>query len=284
MKIVRYLTPSGASEYGAVQIDGSVLCLEGNIFEDFRVTQRKAEVAKILAPLMPTMIWCIGLNYRRHAAETGAPIPEFPVVFAKGPNCVQNPNDPVQIPCHMASDAIDHESELAVVIGKKCKNASVDNALDYVLGYTCANDVSSRDWQLAKGGTQWCRGKSFDTFAPLGPYLVTTDEIQDPGCLRIQGSVNGKIVQDSNTADMIFPVAELIKFLSGSTTLLPGTVILTGTPQGVGMAEKPPRWLRPGDTFSVTIDGIGTLTNPFQYEQVRRQTDNLERSASTQSV
>ncbi|MEO7668608.1 MAG: fumarylacetoacetate hydrolase family protein, partial [Polyangia bacterium] len=140
------------------------------------------------------------------------------------------------------------------------------DALSYVLGYTCANDVSARDWQLRKGGSQWCRGKTFDTFAPLGPRLVTSDELPNPNALAIATILNGARVQGSSTADMIFDVPALIEFLSGSTTLLPGTVILTGTPQGVGMAEKPPRWLRPGDVVTIEIEGIGQLTNPVVNE------------------
>jgi 2-keto-4-pentenoate hydratase/2-oxohepta-3-ene-1,7-dioic acid hydratase in catechol pathway len=161
---------------------------------------------------------------------------------------------------------VDYECELAVVIGKVCKNASRQNALDYVLGYTCANDVSARDWQKQFGGGQWCRGKGFDTFCPLGPCLVTPDEIPNPNTLKIRTVVNGEVLQDWTTEDMIFDVPRLIEFLSGSTTLLPGTVILTGTPHGVGMARKPPRWLKAGDQVSVEIEKIGTLTNPVMDE------------------
>jgi 2-keto-4-pentenoate hydratase/2-oxohepta-3-ene-1,7-dioic acid hydratase in catechol pathway len=168
----------------------------------------------------------------------------------------------------MRSDEVDYECELAVVIGRPCKNVRREDALDYVLGYTCANDVSARDWQIKRGGGQWCRGKFFDTFAPLGPRLVTPDEIPDPNALKIATILNGERVQDWNTNDMIFGVPELIEFLSGSTTLVPGTVILTGTPHGVGMATKPePRWLRPGDSVSIEIEKIGTLTNHVVLEQ-----------------
>jgi 2-keto-4-pentenoate hydratase/2-oxohepta-3-ene-1,7-dioic acid hydratase in catechol pathway len=139
-------------------------------------------------------------------------------------------------------------------------------ALHYVLGYTCCNDVSARDWQLKRGGGQWCRGKTFDTFSPLGPVLVTRDEIPNPNSLSIRTVLNGQVMQDSNTNDMIFDVPALIEFLSGSTTLLPGTVILTGTPHGVGMAQKPPRWLKSGDTVTIEIEKIGTLTNPVTDE------------------
>jgi 2-keto-4-pentenoate hydratase/2-oxohepta-3-ene-1,7-dioic acid hydratase in catechol pathway len=167
----------------------------------------------------------------------------------------------------LKSDEVDYECELAVVIGRAGKNISRRNALDYVLGYTCCNDVSARDWQIKRGGGQWCRGKSFDTFSPLGPVLVTRDEIPHPNELKIRTVLNGQVMQDWNTNDMIFDVPTLIEFLSGSTTLLPGTVILTGTPHGVGMAQKPPRWLKPGDSVSIEIEKIGTLTNPVTEER-----------------
>jgi 2-keto-4-pentenoate hydratase/2-oxohepta-3-ene-1,7-dioic acid hydratase in catechol pathway len=164
----------------------------------------------------------------------------------------------------LKSQEVDYECELAVVIGKACKNVSKANALDYVLGYTCANDVSARDWQLKFGGGQWCRGKTFDTFAPLGPCLVLKDEIPDPNKLRIQTVLNGSVMQDWNTDDMIFDVPALIEFLSGDTTLLPGTVILTGTPHGIGAARKPPVFLKDGDVVTIEIEKIGSLTNPVK--------------------
>lgn len=262
MKIVRYLDSQQQTHYGRQVDGGGVERLEGDLYEGLKPTGQPADVAKLLAPLVPSSILCIGLNYRKHAEESGMKAPEIPVLFVKGPNALQNPGDPIMIPTHLASDEVDYECELAVVIGKPCKNVSRDKALDYVLGYTCANDVSARDWQIKKGGGQWCRGKFFDTFAPLGPCLVTTDEIPNPNTLGIRTILNGNVMQDWNTDDMIFDVPALIEFLSGSTTLLPGTVILTGTPQGVGMAQKPPVWLKPGDTVSIEIDKIGTLTNP----------------------
>jgi 2-keto-4-pentenoate hydratase/2-oxohepta-3-ene-1,7-dioic acid hydratase in catechol pathway len=170
------------------------------------------------------------------------------------------------IPAALRSDEVDYECELAVVIGKACKNVKRDSALDHVFGYTCANDVSARDWQIKRGGGQWSRGKFFDTFCPLGPCLVTADEIPDPNALAIKTVVSGETLQDWNTNDMIFDVPALIEFLSGSTTLLPGTVILTGTPHGVGMAAKPPRWLKPGDSVTIEIEKIGALTNPVELE------------------
>ncbi len=225
-------------------------------------------VAQLLAPVVPTMIWCIGLNYRRHAAESNLAVPQRPVLFAKGPNTLQDPGGPIVIPRALASDQVDYECELAVVIGKAAKNVSPERALEYVLGYTCANDVSARDWQIQWGGSQWCRGKTFDTFCPLGPCLVTRDEIPNPNALKIATILGGERVQDWSTDDMIFSVAQLVSFLSGSSTLLPGTVILTGTPHGVGMAAKPPRWLKPGDEVTIAIEGIGELTNPVVAERI----------------
>jgi 2-keto-4-pentenoate hydratase/2-oxohepta-3-ene-1,7-dioic acid hydratase in catechol pathway len=268
VKIVRYRDRDQRTHYGNERPDGSIRRIEGNIFGEWSSTDAAAHVDKLLAPIAPSQIFCIGLNYRRHAEETKAKIPEYPILFMKGIAAVQHPGDPIYIPRHMPSDEVDYECELAVVIGKDAKNVSRDRALDYVLGYTCANDVSARDWQIRRGGGQWCRGKTFDTFAPLGPRLVTRDEIANPNALGIATILNGERVQDWTTGDMIFDVPRLIEFLSGSTTLLAGTVILTGTPHGVGMARTPPRWLRPGDVVTVEIDGIGQLTNPVESEQV----------------
>ena len=262
MKIIRFLDSQNVIQLGALQPDGSALLIEGGLFDERKVTAQKADVKKLLAPLVPVSIPCIGLNYRHHAAESGAPIPQFPVLFHKAVSTLQNPGDAIEIPMKLASHQTDYECELAVIIGKKAKNVSKTEALDYVLGYTCANDVSARDWQREWGGSQWCRGKTFDTFCPLGPCIVTTDEIPNPNALQIKTIVNGETLQDWNTNDMIFDVPTLIEFLSGSTTLLPGTVILTGTPHGVGMARKPPRWLVPGDEVTIEIEGIGKLTNP----------------------
>jgi 2-keto-4-pentenoate hydratase/2-oxohepta-3-ene-1,7-dioic acid hydratase in catechol pathway len=268
MQIVRYSDPDGKIHYGARQADGGVVELEGDIFGDYRLSGRQGQIAKLLSPVQPTAILCIGLNYRKHAEETGAKLPTYPVLFMKGPAAVQNPGDPIELPRKLESTKVDFECELAVVIGKKCKNVPKAKALDYVLGYTCGNDVSARDWQKDFGGSQWCRGKTFDTFCPLGPCLVTTDEIRDPNSLGIKTLLNGEVMQDSTTSDMIFDVPTLIEFLSGSTTLLPGTVILTGTPSGVGMARNPPVWLKDGDSITVAIERIGELTNPVVAEPV----------------
>ena len=266
MKIIRYLDSQGQTGHAALQADGSAQAIEGDLYGDFRVTGRPVSVARILAPIQPTAILCIGLNYRRHAEETRSPLPPHPILFMKLPNAIQNPGDPIVLPRQLRSDRVDYECELAVVIGKAAKNVSREQALDYVLGYTAANDVSARDWQKSGGGGQWCRGKTFDTFCPLGPALVTRDEMPDPSGLSIKTILNDKIMQDWHTGDMIFDVPALIEFLSGSTTLMPGTVILTGTPHGVGMARDPQVWLQPGDTVTVAIEGIGALTNPVVEE------------------
>ncbi|MCB0719379.1 MAG: fumarylacetoacetate hydrolase family protein [Bacteroidetes bacterium] len=270
MKVVRFLDSEGNERFGC-DFDGeSAIELKGDKAWTARRGDARIAVKKLLAPIVPTTILGIGLNYRRHAEEgTGSgpvKLPEYPVLFVKGPNTLQNPGDPIEIPTHLASTEVDYECELAVVIGRECKNVSKEEALDYVFGYTCANDVSARDWQIARGGSQWCRGKFFDTFAPMGPCIVTTDEIPDPNTLRIRTILNGDVVQDWNTDDMIFNVPTLVSFLSGSTTLYPGTVLLTGTPHGVGMAARPPRWLKPGDTVTIEIEKIGELTNPVELE------------------
>jgi 2-keto-4-pentenoate hydratase/2-oxohepta-3-ene-1,7-dioic acid hydratase in catechol pathway len=266
MKIIRYQTKQNEIHYASLQADGSALEIKGDIFGQFEVTGKSVKPHKQLAPVAPVNILCIGLNYRRHAEEGKAPIPEHPVVFMKATTALQNPGDPIILPRHLRSDEVDYECELAVVIGKHCKNVSRENALDYVLGYTCANDVSARDWQIKWGGSQWCRGKTFDTFAPLGPCLVLKDEIPDPAKLKIKTILNGEVLQNWRTDDMIFDVPSLIVFLSSSTTLLPGTVILTGTPHGIGFFRKPPVFLKPGDIVSIDIDRIGMLINPVVAE------------------
>ncbi len=266
MKIIRYLDFSGKTCFGQWHSDGRQERLEGDLFGSLRPTGEPADIITLLAPLVPACIYGVGLNYRRHAEESGMPPPENPVVFLKPNSALQHPEQPVRIPRHLASTEVDYEVELAVVIGRTGRNISREKALNHVLGYTCANDVSARDWQLRRGGGQWCRGKMFDTFAPLGPCLVTRDELPDPHQLRLCTRLNGEERQNWTSADMIFDIPTLIEFLSGSTTLEAGTVILTGTPHGVGMAARPPRWLQPGDVVEVEIEGIGTLRNPVELE------------------
>lgn len=265
---MRYLSQHGDVRYAAEQADGRCLELDGDLFGHFEVSAREARMVKLLSPVAPQAILAIGLNYMKHAAESGSKVPERPMLFIKAQNALQNPGDSIEIPRYLPSEEVDYEAELAVVIGRDCKNVPVEQAYDYVLGYTAANDVSARDWQRRLGGGQFCRGKSFDTFAPLGPALVTKEDIPDPQALRIVSRVNGEVRQDSSTADMIFNVATLVSFLSGSTTLFAGTVILTGTPEGVGMGMKPPRYLREGDIVEIEIEKIGILSNPVVNEPV----------------
>jgi acylpyruvate hydrolase len=213
-----------------------------------------------LLPVIPSpqKIICIGVNYADHAAETGQAPPPYPTVFAKFANTLAASGDPIVLPS--ASTMPDYEGELAVVIGRPGRQVTEQDALDYVAGYTAFNDVSARDFQ---GHTsQWTMGKSPDTFGPLGLALVTADEIADPQKLELRTTVNGEVLQQASTADMVFTVRQLIAYLSQTMTLLPGDVIATGTPSGIGAARRPPRFLQPGDTVVISIDGVTELTNP----------------------
>jgi len=269
MKLIRFLAEGGnLPEYGILQADNTVETITGDPwFGAWQPSGKKKTVRKLLAPLQPSVILAIGLNFKAHAEETNQPIPSHPVLFMKSPYVTQNPLDPILIPTHLASTKVDYEAELVVIIGKECKNATRDNAMDFVFGYTCGNDVTARDWQKSFGGNQWCRGKSFDTFAPLGPCIVTKDEISDPQKLTLKAIVNNEVRQCSSTADHIFSVIDLIVFLSGSTTLPAGTVIFTGTPSGAGFAMQPPVFLKAGDRVTISIEGIGELTNPVELEK-----------------
>ncbi|WP_417732089.1 fumarylacetoacetate hydrolase family protein [Rosistilla oblonga] len=216
---------------------------------------------KILAPVAaPEKVICIGLNYRDHAIETNSPIPESPVVFCKFPSSVVGPGDPIILPT--VSDSVDYEAELVIVIGKTAHNVSVDEAMDCVFGYTCGHDVSARDWQKGTPGGQWLLGKTFDTFAPIGPVIVDKSELSDPGNLSVKMHVSGETLQDGTTRELIFSIPELIAHLTQIATLRPGDLIFTGTPPGVGAARTPKRFLKPGDSCTVEIEGIGSLTNP----------------------
>ncbi|MGD2102842.1 MAG: fumarylacetoacetate hydrolase family protein [Acidimicrobiia bacterium] len=203
-------------------------------------------------------IVCVGLNYRDHAVETGAELPKEPLVFAKLPSSLVGPGQPIVIP--EISEAVDYEAELGVVIGRQTRRIAPSEARSHVLGYTCVNDVSARDLQLGDG--QWMRGKSLDTFCPVGPWIVTTDDIPDAQSLGIRCLVNDELVQDSSTANMLFDVDRIISHVSQAITLEPGDLIATGTPAGVGFTRSPARYLRPGDVVTVEIDRIGALTNP----------------------
>jgi len=268
MHIVRFIDDNDQDCYGHDYGKGKALRLSGDLFSGLEETGESVDVKKILAPLVPSVILAIGLNYHQHAEETGLKIPEYPVLFMKNPGAVTNPGDPILLhPSCMAPPEVDYEVELAVVIGKTAKDVTAAEALGFVFGYTVANDVSARRWQGARGSGQWVRGKSFNTFCPLGPVLVTVDELVDPQNLQLTCVLNGQVMQNGNTSDMIFPVGELISFLSTGTTLLPGTVILTGTPSGVGYTREPPVFLMPGDTVDMTVEGIGTLSNPVELQK-----------------
>lgn len=220
---------------------------------------------QLLPPVgTPEKILCIGLNYLDHAIETGAEPPDQPVVFSKFNNTLIGHGHTIVLPS--ISDQVDYEAELVVVIGKAARHVSKEDAMQHVFGYTAGHDVSSRDWQKGRPGGQWLLGKSFETFAPLGPAVVTADEIHDPGSVRVRMHLNADTVQDSTTAQLIFDIPTLIAHLSQFMTLRPGDLIFTGTPPGVGAAKSPPRFLQSGDRCSVEIDGIGTLTNDCQNE------------------
>jgi 5-carboxymethyl-2-hydroxymuconate isomerase len=208
----------------------------------------------------PSKIICAGLNYRDHAEEQGLELPERPLLFAKWPNALIGPGESIVLP--PLSSQVDYEAELAVVIGARVRGASVENALEAVAGFVCLNDVTARDLQFADG--QWTRAKSFDTFCPVGPVLAPLDAVGDPQRLRIRCLVNGEVLQDSSTANMVFSVAELIAFASEAIELQPGDLIATGTPAGVGYTREPQRFLRPGDEVTVEIAAIGALTNPVR--------------------
>jgi 2-keto-4-pentenoate hydratase/2-oxohepta-3-ene-1,7-dioic acid hydratase in catechol pathway len=214
-----------------------------------------------LAPVIdPRKIVCVGLNYRDHARESGAPIPREPVLFSKYPTALTGHGQPIVLP--PTSQEVDFEAELVMVVGQGGRNIPANRGQEHLAGYTVGNDVSARDWQLKKDGKQWMIGKTFDTFAPVGPWLVTADELPDPHHLGIRLRLNGQTMQDSNTDQMIFPAGEIVAYLSSVFTLEPGDLIFTGTPPGVGFARKPPVFLKPGDVVEVEIDGLGLLRNP----------------------
>jgi len=260
MRIIRFI--SGHQIFTGEQIDGrSARRIEGNLFDSFSVTGDVLPIDRLLAPLVPVDILCIGLNYREHAAESSSRILPNPMLFIKGGNTLNDPG--AVIPMPRRSSEIDFEGELAIIIGKPAKDVSRADALEHVFGYTIANDVTARDWQRNKdlGGGQFARGKSFDGFCPLGPVIVTADEIPNPNTLKISTTLNGRVMQEDSTANMIFDVPALIESLSSTMTLRAGAIILTGTPSGVGFARTPPVWMKSGDRISVEIERIGVLEN-----------------------
>jgi len=275
MRLVTYSTGNGPR--AGIVLDGRVVSLEAVGYLDvvsFLADGDRAVAAAqglqagpdspaldsvtLHAPIpKPDKFICIGLNYRDHAIESGMDIPELPTVFTKYPNAVCGPYDEIVLPS--VSDQVDYEAEFAFVIGKTCKNVKKEDWQDVVFGYTCVHDVSARDYQLAT--SQWTIGKTFDTFGPMGPVLVSKDEIPDPHNVRISLDLNGETLQDSNTSQFVFDIPYLVEYLSTVMTLEPGDVISTGTPPGVGFARKPPVFMKPGDEAVVRIEGIGELRN-----------------------
>ncbi|MDY7011808.1 MAG: fumarylacetoacetate hydrolase family protein [Planctomycetota bacterium] len=255
MKLYRVLDENSQIIYAADAGDETLRRVEGDIFGEYSVTDRPVRAETILAPLTPPAIFAVGGNYRSHIEEVGASIPETPVVFAKAITSVIGPDNEIILPA-CGPDHVDYEVELAVIIGQTCRDVPAADAGEFILGYTVANDVSARDWQ--KQIHQWVRAKSFDTFCPLGPCIATD---VDPSDLHLRTTLNGNVMQDATTDELIFSVPQLVEFISSDLTLLAGTVILTGTPGGVGEARSPQVYLRPGDTIACTIDGIGELTN-----------------------
>jgi 2-keto-4-pentenoate hydratase/2-oxohepta-3-ene-1,7-dioic acid hydratase in catechol pathway len=252
MKIIRFQSAGGA---GFGLVDGEVVYrAEGDYASGFRPGERVGELGRLslLSPCLPTKIVALGRNYAAHAAERGFEVPRQPLIFLKPPSAVVGPGQAIVHPPESAR--VEHEAELAVVIGRRARRVPAAGARDYILGYTCANDVTARDLQNSDG--QWSRAKGFDTFAPLGPWIVTG---LDPAGLAVVCRVNGQVKQQGNTADMVFPIPVLIEFITAAMTLEPGDVILTGTPEGIGP-------LQPGDRVDVEVEGIGVLSNPVVAE------------------
>ncbi|EEA20833.1 hypothetical protein TMatcc_000827 [Talaromyces marneffei ATCC 18224] len=279
-RLVRFLAKDGQVYYGdAILPSGKTdiaqitkaRVIKGDIFGEHHVTDQIAEVKLLLAPLARSdikTVRCLGLNYEQHAIESNAPIPKYPVLFYKPVTSIAGPTDDIPV-SYMAQEGegLDYECELVVIIGKEARDVPESKALDYVFGYAVGNDVSHRDWQIKKGGGQWSLGKGFDGWAPFGPGIVSSKLIRDPNALEISTKLNGEIVQSSNTKDQIFGVAKTIAFISQGVTLLPGDVIFTGTPQGVGMGRKPQLWLKDGDYVEVSLQDVGTCSNRVIFDK-----------------
>ncbi|KAK6863876.1 hypothetical protein PG990_006684 [Apiospora arundinis] len=277
-RLVRFLARDGRVYYGDAILPRGVTdiaktrqarIVTGDIFGKHEVTDQVADVRLLLAPLAledVKTVRCLGLNYEKHANESNMPIPKYPVLFYKPVTSLAGPTDP--IPVHQIAQeeaGLDYECELVAVIGKRCSDVSEADALKYVLGYAIGNDVSHRDWQIKRGGGQWSLGKGFDGWAPYGPGIVSSNLIKDPQTLKISTRINGQTVQEENTADMIFNVKQTISFLSKGHTLLPGDLIFTGTPSGVGMGREPKLWLKDGDVVEVELESVGTCTNTVEF-------------------
>ncbi|KZF24645.1 hypothetical protein L228DRAFT_266961 [Xylona heveae TC161] len=281
-RLIRFLARDGKVYYGDAILPSGVTniakarqakVIKGDIFGKHDVTDQVADVKSLLAPLAwddVKTVRCLGLNYVQHAKETGMPIPTYPVLFYKPLTSLSGPSDNIPVPLHVQNaEGLDYECELVIVIGKPAREVPESEALDYVFGYAVGNDVSHREWQFKLGGGQWSHGKGYDGWAPFGPGIASSSLINDPQALRITTKLNGKTVQDSSTKDQIFNVAKTISTLSKGTTLLPGDLIFTGTPQGVGMGRKPPVWLKDGDIVEVNLEGVGSCTNKVEFEKTK---------------
>lgn len=277
-RLIRFLAKDGRTYYGDAILPSTstdlnaatrARIIQGSPWGPHTISSTTAEIQHLLCPLaradVPT-VRCLGLNYAQHAKESNMPIPQYPILFFKPVTSLAGPYDNIPVaPLAQEGEGLDYECELVAIIGKEAHEVSEADALSYVAGYAIGNDVSHRDWQIKRGGGQWSLGKGFDGWAPFGPGVVSSSIIKDPQNLRITTKLNGETLQDSNTRDMIFGVAETIAFLSKGTTLLPGDVIFTGTPQGVGMGRKPQVWLKDGDVVEVSLEGVGSCINKVEF-------------------
>ncbi|VVT56799.1 uncharacterized protein SAPINGB_P005286 [Magnusiomyces paraingens] len=299
--LIRFIGSDGLIHYGDAIIPSSAssasaateaFLVKGNPFTTpLCVTSTRAQILKLLSPIAPSDVGtlrCLGLNYRQHANELSLPFPEFPVLFFKPTTTLAGPTDPLIVPRiaqrrdkysereEGAPAEVDYEVELVIVIGPKpVRDVPVEKALDYVLGYTVGNDYSQRTWQSARGGGQWSLGKMYDGWAPIGPAIVAADIVGDPQALHVSTTVNGTTVQDGSTGDMIFSVAQAVSFLSQGSTLMPGDLIFTGTPSGVGAGRTPRLWLKHGDEVTVSLSKVGSVTNTIIYESAESGTPKL---------
>ncbi|EGC42514.1 fumarylacetoacetate hydrolase [Histoplasma capsulatum var. duboisii H88] len=278
-RLIRFLSQDGRIYYGDPLLPANTTdisqattarLISGDIFRSPVLTGTTKPISRLLSPLAQndiSSIRCLGLNYAQHAAEASMPIPQYPVLFYKPPAALAGPADDIPIP-RIAQECpgVDYECELVIVMGKKCRDVSEKEALEYVLGYAVGNDVSHRGWQLKRGGGQWGIGKGFDGWAPFGPGIVTTEVLGDARDLGIGTKLNGVVVQKSSTRDLIFGVKSAVSWLSKGCTLGPGDLIFTGTPQGVGMGRNPPLWLKHGDMVEVSLEGVGTCQNRVVFE------------------
>ncbi|KLJ11869.1 hypothetical protein EMPG_12962 [Blastomyces silverae] len=278
-RLIRFISKDGRIYYGDPLLPAhttdishatTARLISGDIFRSPTLTSTTKPISRLLSPLAQadiSTIRCLGLNYAQHAAEANMPVPKYPVLFYKPPAALAGPGDDIPIPgIAQECPGVDYECELVIVMGKRCRDVSEEDALQYVLGYTVGNDVSHREWQLKRGGGQWGIGKGFDGWAPVGPGIVTTEVLGDAGDLGIETRLNGVVVQKSSTRDMIFGVKSTVALLSKGCTLGPGDLIFTGTPQGVGMGRNPPLWLKHGDKVEVSLEGVGTCQNTVVFE------------------